>query len=154
MPVCNMHPNFGLPCHIPDNPLKYTIMINMKLCCYFQLFQVLEFLFCLDLFSGSQARSSSSSSVHPPKRPGFGTVGRPIDLRANFFRLSFSPKLTCLYHYDVEITPNKCPKAVKRDVVNAIVRNNRDTFRGHEPGFDGEKNLISFIQLPSPVSFK
>ncbi|XP_067047269.1 protein argonaute-2-like isoform X2 [Acropora muricata] len=102
----------------------------------------------------SRARKSSSSSVHPPKRPGFGTVGRPIDLRANFFRLSFSPKLTCLYHYDVEITPSKCPKAVKSDVVNAIVRNNRDTFRGHEPGFDGEKNLISFIQLPSPVQLK
>ncbi|XP_015751565.1 PREDICTED: protein argonaute-2-like isoform X2 [Acropora digitifera] len=106
------------------------------------------------LSTDSQARSSSSSSVRPPKRPGFGTRGRPIALRANFFRLSFSPKLTCLYHYDVEITPNKCPKAVKRDVVNAIVRNNRDTFQGHEPGFDGEKNLISFIQLPSPVQLK
>ena len=109
-------------------------------------------LLCLGLFSDSQARSGSS--VRPPKRPGFGTRGRPIALRANFFRLSFLPKLTCLYHYDVEITPNKCPKAVKRDVVNAIVQNNRDTFQGHEPGFDGEKNLISFIQLPSPVSFK
>ena len=100
----------------------------------------------------SDSRASSSDSVRPPKRPGFGTVGRRIALRANFFRLTFSPKLTCLYHYDVEITPNKCPKDVKRDVVNEIIRNHKDTFKGHQPGFDGEKNLISFIKLPSPVS--
>ena len=100
----------------------------------------------------SDSRASSSDSVRPPKRPDFGKAGRPIALQANFFRLTFSPKLTCLYHYDVEITPNKCPKDVKRDVVNEIVRNHKDTFKGHQPGFDGEKNLISFIKLPSPVS--
>ena len=57
-----------------------------------------------------------------------------------------------LYHYDVEITPNKCPRAVKRDVVNEIIRNYKDTaFQGHHPAFDGEKNLYSSIKLP-PVS--
>lgn len=100
----------------------------------------------------SDSQASSNDSVRPPKRPDFGRVGRAIALRANFFHLTFSSKLTCLYHYDVEITPNKCPKAVKRDVVNEVVRNHRDTFRDHKPGFDGEKNLISFIKLPSPVS--
>ncbi|XP_074606176.1 protein argonaute-2-like isoform X1 [Acropora palmata] len=104
--------------------------------------------------STQDSRASSSDSVRPPKRPDFGKAGRPIALQANFFRLTFSPKLTCLYHYDVEITPNKCPKDVKRDVVNEIVRNHKDTFNGHQPGFDGEKNLISFIKFPSPAELE
>ncbi|XP_068740587.1 protein argonaute-2-like isoform X2 [Montipora capricornis] len=96
--------------------------------------------------------SSGSDVLLPPKRPGYGTVGWPIQLRANFFRLNVSPKLTCLYHYDVEITPKKCPKATKRDVMNAITQKYKEvTFQGHEPAFDGEKNLISLIELPSPV---
>ena len=87
--------------------------------------------------------------LHPPKRPDYGTVGRPIKLRANFFPLRISSKLTDLYHYDIEITPNKCPKAVKRDVVREIVRQYKDsTFKGHAPAFDGEKNLYSRIKLP------
>jgi len=52
----------------------------------------------------------------------------------------------------VEITPNKCPKAVKRDVVNEIIKKHKSTtFQGHSPAFDGEKNLYSRIKLP-PVS--
>ena len=91
---------------------------------------------------------------HPPKRPGYGTVGRPIRLRGNFFRLNVSSQLSDLYHYDVEITPNKCPRTVKRDVVNDIIRRYKDTtFQGHHPSFDGEKNLYSRIKLP-PVSGK
>ncbi|XP_068705532.1 protein argonaute-2-like isoform X1 [Montipora foliosa] len=98
------------------------------------------------------ARQSSGNGLRPPKRPSHGTVGRPIKLRANFFQMNISPKLTYLYHYDVEIIPNKCPKVVKRDVVNQIIQKyKKETFQGHEPAFDGEKNLISAKELPSPV---
>lgn len=94
-------------------------------------------------------QAEGNGGLRPPRRPDHGTVGRPIKLRANFFRLNISPKLTDLYHYDVEITPGKCPKSVKRDVVNEIVRRFKDsTFQGHEPAFDGEKNLYSRIKLP------
>ncbi len=96
-------------------------------------------------------RPKKTGSTRPPKRPGYGTVGRPIGLRANFFRLNVSSELTDLYHYDVEITPNKCPRAVKRDVVNEIIRKYKDTtFQGHwyQPAFDGEKNLYSRITIP------
>ena len=94
-----------------------------------------------------------NGNLRPPKKPGYGTVGRPIKLRANFFRMNMSPRLSDLYHYDVEIEPNKCPKMVKRDVVNEIVMKYHSTvFQGHEPAFDGEKNLYSSIKLPSPVS--
>ena len=94
-----------------------------------------------------------NGNLRPPKRPGYGTVGRPIKLRANFFRMNMSPRLSDLYHYHVEITPKKCPRIVNRDVVNQIVMKYRSTvFQGHEPAFDGEKNLYSRIKLPSPVS--
>lgn len=106
----------------------------------------------------------------PPKRPGYGTVGRSIRLMANFFRLNISSELTDLYHYDVEITPIKCSETVKRDVprtvkrdvldgtvkrdvVNQIIKKYKDmTFQGHHPAFDGKKNLYSRIKLQTPVS--
>ena len=94
-----------------------------------------------------------NGNLRPPKRPGYGKVGRSIKLRANFFRMDISPRLSDLYHYDVEITPDRCPRMVKRDVVNEIVMKYRSTvFQGHVPAFDGEKNLYSRIKLPSPVS--
>ena len=94
-----------------------------------------------------------NSNLRPPKRPGFGTVGRPIKLRANFFCMNISPRLSDLYQYNVEITPDKCPREVKRDVVNEIVIKYRSTvFQGHGPAFDGEKRLYSRIKLPTPVS--
>ena len=104
-------------------------------------------------FSEHTARQTQGNGgPRPPKRPDHGTVGRPIRLRANFFRLNISTELSDLYHYDVEITPNKCPRTVKRDVVNEIIRKYKDTtFQGHWPAFDGEKNLYSRIKLP-PVS--
>jgi len=101
-------------------------------------------------FSEHTARQTyKNGGLHPPKRPDYGTVGRPIKLKANLFRLNISPKLSDLYHYDVEISPKGCPKAVKRNVVNEIIRKYKDTtFQGHIPAFDGEKNLYSRIKLP------
>ena len=94
-----------------------------------------------------------NGNLHLPKRPGYGAVGRPIKLRANFFRMNISPRLSDLYHYDVEITPEKCPRVVKRDVVNEIIMKYQSTvFQGHKPAFDGEKNLYSRIKLLTPVS--
>lgn len=101
-------------------------------------------------FSEHTARQThKNGGLQPPKRPDYGTVGRPIKLKANFFRLNISPKLSDLYHYDLEISPKGCPKAVKRNVVNEIIRKYKDTtFQGHTPAFDGEKNLYSRIKLP------
>lgn len=107
-------------------------------------------------------QTKENGGPHPPKRPDYGTAGRHIRLRANFFHLNISSELSDLYHYDVEITPiiDKCsqkekknvPRTVKRDVVNQIIKRYKDTtFQGHHPAFDGEKNLYSRIKLP-PVS--
>uniref|UniRef100_A0A8C8UCQ5 Protein argonaute N-terminal domain-containing protein n=1 Tax=Peromyscus maniculatus bairdii TaxID=230844 RepID=A0A8C8UCQ5_PERMB len=41
----------------------------------------------------------------PPRRPGLGTVGKPIRLLANHFQVQI-PKID-VYHYDVDIKPEK-----------------------------------------------
>ncbi|XP_022809864.1 protein argonaute-2-like [Stylophora pistillata] len=90
--------------------------------------------------------------MQPPKRPDYGTKGRLIALRANFLCLNTSPELSDLYHYDVEITPDKCPKEIKRDIVNEAIKKYKNTvFQGHHPAFDGERNLYSRIELPVRV---
>lgn len=50
----------------------------------------------------------------PPSRPDFGTMGRTIKLQANFFEMEI-PKLE-VYHYDIDIKPEKCPRRVNRCV--------------------------------------
>lgn len=50
----------------------------------------------------------------PPSRPDFGTMGRTIKLQANFFEMEI-PKLE-VYHYDIDIKPEKCPRRVNRYV--------------------------------------
>ena len=44
------------------------------------------------------------STMKPPKRPGFGEIGRKIFLSANHFPVKIS--IGKLYHYDVEIKEN------------------------------------------------
>ncbi|VDQ08958.1 unnamed protein product [Trichobilharzia regenti] len=66
---------------------------------------------------GSGSGHSSASAQHliqfePPTRPGRGSEGRCISLRANHFEIKM-PK-GFLHHYDVSITPEKCPRRVNR----------------------------------------
>ncbi|VEL13180.1 unnamed protein product [Protopolystoma xenopodis] len=56
--------------------------------------------------------SEYSSPFEPPIRPNQGSEGRPIALRANHFEIRV-PK-GYLHHYDVSITPDKCPRRVNR----------------------------------------
>ena len=82
-----------------------------------------------------------------PKRPGFGTQGRQINLRANFFPVRL-PDGT-LYHYDVAIVPGKCPRRINRMVIEEIVsKYKKKYFKTHLPSFDGRKNLYCREELP------
>lgn len=47
-----------------------------------------------------------------PRRPNLGTDGRAITLRANQFQITM-PRGQ-LHHYDVTITPDKCPRKINR----------------------------------------
>ena len=51
----------------------------------------------------------------PPPRPSFGTEGKVIKLRANHFQIQI-PK-GFIFHYTVNIQPDKCPKRINRLVI-------------------------------------
>lgn len=53
-----------------------------------------------------------TSLFQPPRRPGLGTVGKPIRLLANHFQVQI-PKID-VYHYDIDIKPEKRPRRVNR----------------------------------------
>lgn len=64
---------------------------------------------CLGFFLGPPA---PTSLFQPPRRPGLGTVGKPIRLLANHFQVQI-PKID-VYHYDIDIKPEKRPRRVNR----------------------------------------
>ena len=82
----------------------------------------------------------------PPMRPDIGHSGRPISLRANHFQVKI-PSIE-LFHYDVAIIPEKCPRRVNREVVEEVVKKYSHYFGGQKPVFDGRKNLYSKRPLP------
>lgn len=82
----------------------------------------------------------------PPSRPDIGHSGRPISLRANHFQVKI-PSIE-LFHYDVAIIPEKCPRRVNREVVEEVVKKYSHYFGGQKPVFDGRKNLYSKRPLP------
>lgn len=53
-----------------------------------------------------------------------------------------------LYHYDIAIHPDKCPRRVNREIVEALVQTRMEYFGDQKPVFDGKKNLYSRKQLP------
>lgn len=89
---------------------------------------------------------NSPLNLSPPGRPNFGQIGRPIGLRANHFQVKI-PSST-LHHYDVAIQPDKCPRRVNREIVDALVQTKSEYFGDQRPVFDGKKNLYSRKPLP------
>ncbi|XP_041044953.1 protein argonaute-2 isoform X1 [Carcharodon carcharias] len=87
------------------------------------------------------------STFKPPVRPDFGTMGRPIKLQANFFEVDI-PKIE-IYHYDIDIKPDKCPRRVNREIVEHMVQHFKNQIFGdRKPVFDGRKNLYTAMPLP------
>ncbi|XP_070294238.1 protein argonaute-2 isoform X3 [Salvelinus sp. IW2-2015] len=83
----------------------------------------------------------------PPSRPDFGTMGRTIKLQANFFEMEI-PKLE-VYHYDIDIKPEKCPRRVNREIVEHMVQHFKtQIFGDRKPVYDGRKNLYTAMPLP------
>ena len=127
-------------------------LIQLILCkiLHWQLHKVgkLKYHWCIILTYFITAHQTQGA-YHRPKRPDYGTEGKPIALRANSYPIKISPGLSDLYHYDVDITPSSSNVKEKREVFNEIIRKYKDTtFQGHVPAFDGKKNLYSRIRLP------
>ncbi|KAH0503060.1 Protein argonaute-4 [Microtus ochrogaster] len=88
-----------------------------------------------------------ASLFQPPRRPGLGTVGKPIRLLANHFQVQI-PKID-VYHYDVDIKPEKRPRRVNREVVDTMVRHFKmQIFGDRQPGYDGKRNMYTAHPLP------
>uniref|UniRef100_A0A224Z6J5 Protein argonaute-1 n=3 Tax=Ixodoidea TaxID=297308 RepID=A0A224Z6J5_9ACAR len=81
-----------------------------------------------------------------PRRPNVGTEGRPILLRANHFQISMPRGF--LHHYDVTITPDKCPRKVNREIIETMVQSYSKIFGNQKPVFDGRKNMYTRDDLP------
>ncbi|CAE1331422.1 ELF2C [Acanthosepion pharaonis] len=99
--------------------------------------------------SASQQSSSSTQLAEftSPPRPNVGLLGRTIQLRANYFKISI-PK-GYIHHYDVCITPDKCPRRVNREIIETMVQAySKKIFNEEKPVFDGRKNLYSRAYLP------
>lgn len=57
--------------------------------------------------------AAGSPALFPlPRRPGYGAIGKPIELLANCFQVEI-PKID-VYLYEVDIRPDKCPRRVNR----------------------------------------
>ena len=80
-------------------------------------------------------------------RPGIGHEGRKILLDANHFALEIPTGY--IHHYDVEITPSKCPSSLNRQVIEAAVKKYASILGHQHPVFDGKKNLYSRNRLPN-----
>ncbi|XP_020973401.1 protein argonaute 5 isoform X2 [Arachis ipaensis] len=90
---------------------------------------------------------SSSKALRIPRRPGFGTLGKKIQVRANHFLVQVADR--DLHHYDVAITPEVTAKSIRRILVNLLVTKYLKTNLGNRiPAFDGNKNLYTAGRLP------
>uniref|UniRef100_A0A674MFG0 Argonaute RISC catalytic component 3 n=1 Tax=Takifugu rubripes TaxID=31033 RepID=A0A674MFG0_TAKRU len=89
----------------------------------------------------------SDSLFSMPRRPGYGTMGKPIKLLANCFQVEI-PKID-VYLYEVDIKPDKCPRRVNREVVDSMVQHFKVTIFGdRRPVYDGKKSLYTANPLP------
>ncbi|KAB1227351.1 Protein argonaute 5 [Morella rubra] len=90
---------------------------------------------------------SSSKALGIPKRPGFGSKGQKIMVRANHFLVEVADR--DLHHYDVSIRPEVKSKKVSREIVHQLVMLYRVSHLGNrEPAYDGSKSLYTAGPLP------
>lgn len=89
-----------------------------------------------------------------PARPGYGTVGKQISMRANFFPVKV-PKIP-LYEYDVAITPKakELAKRIKKRIFELAEQTQDWTARGlkGKVAHDSSAKLISSTQLEQPLA--
>lgn len=86
-----------------------------------------------------------------PHRPGFGTLGRQITLRANFFPIKL-PKGP-IYDYHVEITPSTDIKRIRARLFKLLEQSNQQDWEQFVPfiAHDSSQRLVSAKKLPQPL---
>ncbi|XP_059455090.1 protein argonaute 1-like [Corylus avellana] len=82
-----------------------------------------------------------------PKRPGYGTIGKRIAVRANHFLVEVADR--DLHHYAVSITPAVTSKKINRVIINQLVNLYKESHLGsRSPAYDGWSNLYTAGPLP------
>nr|CAB3447460.1 unnamed protein product [Digitaria exilis] len=89
----------------------------------------------------------SKKGLAHPARPGFGTVGSSVMIRANHVLVDVADNN--LYHYDVFINPESKSRATNREVLNELIKlHGRTALGGKLPAYDGRKSLYTAGALP------
>ncbi|KAG1880920.1 Piwi domain-containing protein [Suillus subluteus] len=92
-------------------------------------------------------------AVNPkrPHRPGYGVLGRPITLRANFFPIKL-PKGP-IYDYHVEIQPSTDIKRIRARLFWLLERSNQQGWKELVPfiAHDNSERLVASKKLPQPL---
>ncbi|XP_041992116.1 protein argonaute MEL1-like [Salvia splendens] len=90
---------------------------------------------------------ASSKAVRYPQRPGFGSFGRKVVVKANHFLTEIGNR--DLRHYDVSISPEVTSKKVCREILNQLVTNYKDSHLGKRMlAYDGSKSCYAAGELP------
>ncbi|EGN97699.1 hypothetical protein SERLA73DRAFT_169952 [Serpula lacrymans var. lacrymans S7.3] len=102
------------------------------------------------LVSSFKELSVNPSPERPP-RPGFGTLGREITLRANFFPVKI-PK-GVYYDYHIDFTPTTDIKKIKARLFWLLEQSTMNGWREFIPfvAHDRSERLISAKKLPQPL---
>ncbi|RLN42616.1 hypothetical protein C2845_PM01G23350 [Panicum miliaceum] len=84
----------------------------------------------------------SKKGLAHPARPGVGTVGKSVRIRANHFLVDVADNH--LFHYDVAINPESKSRGTNREVLNELIKLHGKTLLGGKlPAYDGRKSLYT-----------
>ncbi|KAI0313099.1 hypothetical protein OF83DRAFT_581405 [Amylostereum chailletii] len=99
-----------------------------------------------------QKLKSKRSGPERPVRPGYGSAGRAVVVRANFFPVNLSKDK--FYEYNVEISPEpKSQKShVKRRVLDLFQKSNEVSQYSSAIVHDGSQRLFAARKLPQSLS--
>ena len=77
-----------------------------------------------------------------PRRPGFGTSGRSLQVRTNFFPVLSLPGQN-IHHYEVTITPEANPRTNRRLYTLWEELNRNGILKNTRPVFDGRRYIFA-----------
>jgi eukaryotic translation initiation factor 2C len=91
-----------------------------------------------------------TAAISFPLRPGWGTSGTPIKLRANFFAMKTFPDT--LYEYDVKISPDPKARRLKKRILDLLLLTPEFVAYSKFVAHDSGAKLIAAraIQLSNP----
>jgi eukaryotic translation initiation factor 2C len=85
-----------------------------------------------------------------PLRPGFGTAGKAIKLRANFFALKFEKNLI-IHEYRIEYSPKTDIARLKGRILELLEQSPQFAQYRQRVAHDKSEKLVSSIELPQPL---